>query len=449
MDNNLKTVLVIDGGGRGSALVDAYSKSPHVGKILAVPGNDLMQINTTKEIKTYPGLKTTSIDEILQIAKNEKVDLADVAQDNAVEAGLTDLLRENGFKVTGPSRLAGQIEWDKSWARELIKKTNAPQPDYQSFNNIDDGINYINSQPNKSWFIKASGLAEGKGALPANNSREAISRINELGKFGDSAKQFLIEEWLVGEEFSAFVLSDGKSWQFIGSAQDHKRALDGDQGENTGGMGCSTPPLVVTDEIQQQIDKIIDETLKVLKDEGRPYLGILYLGGIIVPPRHPERPSEGSQVFVIEFNARWGDPEAQVLILGIKNDLFELSMAVADVTLESIKVETDGKSRVVVAGCSKGYPGDYSEVKGKEILGIDDAMAMEGIKFYSAGILLENGKYIASGGRLFYLVAEGRNVIEAREKVYSAMKKISIAEDNLHYRTDIGFRDVARLKKAV
>lgn len=436
MDENLKTVLVIDGGGRGAALVDAYAKSPHVGKILAVPGNDLMQINTTKEVKTYPSLKTTSVDEILELCKNEKVDLVDVAQDNAVEAGVADVLRENGFKVTGPSRTSGQIEWDKSWARELIKKTSAPQPDYQSFNSFQEGINYINSQPDKSWFIKASGLAEGKGALPANNNRKAISRINELGKFGDSAKQFLIEEWLIGEEFSAFVISDGKSWQYLGSAQDHKRALDGDQGENTGGMGCSTPPLVVTDEIQKQVNKIIDETLKVLRDEGRPYQGILYLGGIIV----------GKTVYVIEFNSRWGDPEVQVLIPGIKNDLFEVSMAVVEGNLDSIKIETDGKSRVVVAGCSKGYPGDYSQVKDKEILGIDDAMAMEGIKFYSAGIKMENGKYIASGGRLFYLVAEGRNVIDAREKAYSAMKKISIEGNNLHYRTDIGYKDVERLK---
>lgn len=346
-----KTVLVVDGGGRGSALVDKYAQSSGVGKVLAVPGNDLMKINPKKPVETFPNLKTTSKEEILKICKDYNVDLVDVAQDNAVEAGVSDLLRENGFKVTGPSRSAGQIEWDKAWARELLKKINAPQPEHQSFDSFKKGIEYIKSQEeDKAWFIKASGLAEGKGALPAKNNAEAVGMINELKKFGKAAEKFLIEEWLIGEEFSAFMVSDGTTHRFLGSAQDHKRVFDGDKGENTGGMGCSTPPLVVTEDIKKEISKIMGDTLDALKTGGREYNGILYLGGILV----------GGKIYVIEFNARWGDPEAQVIVPGIKNNLFDLSMAVAEKKFDELDIESDGKSRVVVAGASKGYPSDYS-----------------------------------------------------------------------------------------
>ncbi len=467
-----KTVLVIDGGGRGAALVDAYAKSPHVGKILAVPGNDLMQSLTDKPVLIYPHLKTTSVQEILEIAKKEKVDLVDVAQDNGVEAGNTDVLLENGFKVNGPTRKAGQIEWDKVYSRELLKKTSAPQPAHEAFSNFEDGINFIKSQPDKPWFVKAAGLAEGKGALPAKNNAEAIERIKELERFGESGKNFLIEEWLIGEEFSAFMFSDGKTAQWIGAAQDHKRVFDGDEGENTGGMGCSTPPLVLTKEVQDQAIKIMNETLQALRDDGRPYQGVLYFGGILVNrsrnvipvnTMHPESKivdpggakasQDDSVVYVIEFNARWGDPEAEVLIPGITNDYYEVSEAIADRKLDSIKIETDGKYRVVVAGASKGYPTDYSAVKGKEIHGLEEAIKTLGIKVYGAGVKVldsqnsprSNKKFVANGGRLFYLVGEGKDVIEAREKAYSAMKKISIEGNNLHYRTDIGYRDVNRL----
>ncbi|MAG59616.1 hypothetical protein CMO96_02390 [Candidatus Woesebacteria bacterium] len=247
------TVLVVDKGGRGSVLVDKYAQSKHVDRIIAVPGNDLMQVNSNKPVRIYPHLKTTSVAEILQICKRENVSLADVAQDNAVEVGLADALIQNGILTVGPTRNAGRIEWDKVWAREFGKKYKLPQPFFKTFHSQKDGVKYIRSQRDQKWFIKASGLAEGKGVLPAHNNAEAIKRISELKKnFKDAAKDYLIEKWFGGEEFSTFVLVDGNNFKIIGSAQDHKRTCNFDIGENTGGMGCSTPPRLLTPKIQKE-----------------------------------------------------------------------------------------------------------------------------------------------------------------------------------------------------
>ncbi len=436
-------VVVIDGGGRGSALIDAYSKSPLVDELIAIPGNDLMQTLTKKKVTIYPDLKTTSLKEILEICQKEKPTLIDVAQDNAVEAGLSDILRENGFSVIGPSKDAGQIEWDKAFSRQILKKTNALQPEFKAFTSFDAGINYIKKSPDKPRFIKAAGLAEGKGALPAKDNAEAIERIKELSRFGKAAESFLIEDWLIGEEFSAFALCDGEDYQFIGCAQDHKRVNDGDQGENTGGMGCSTPPLVVTDQVLQQTRDIISQTLKALAKQNTPYNGILYFGGIVVAGKFEP------QVYVIEFNARWGDPEAQVLIPGIKGDFYKIALKTATHKLDQVKINTDGKYRVTIAAASKGYPIDYSAVKGKEIVGLPQALKDRSVTVYGAGVKKVGKKYFANGGRLFYITAEGRNAIDATNKAYSVLNTISIPGENgenlLHFRRDIGYRDVNRL----
>jgi phosphoribosylamine--glycine ligase len=435
----MKTIVaVIDGGGRGSALIDTYAKSPKVDELIAIPGNDLMQINTTKKVHIFPHLKTTSKDKILKICRKFNVTLIDVAQDNAVEAGLADLLRENNFKVIGPSRLAGQIEWDKAYSRKVLEEINIPQPFYKVFEDEETGIAFLNTQlEDRQWFIKAYGLTDGKGALPANNRKEAIERIRELARFSESGSKYLIEDWLVGEEFSAFMISDGKTHKLLGFAQDHKRANDGDQGENTGGMGCSTPPLVVASEIQKQAEKIMINALEYLSSAGRPYIGVIYLGGIIV----------GGKVYVIEFNARWGDPEAECILPGFQTDWFEVSMACVNGNLGSIPISHDGKTRIAVAVASNGYPADYSGVNGKEILGLDQIGKNPDVKIYGAGTKVIKGKIFINGGRLFYIVADGGNIIETREKAYKVLEKIKEANssDLVHYRSDIGYRDVSRV----
>lgn len=433
-------VAVIDAGGRGSALVDAYAKSESVDEIIAIPGNDLMQINTSKPVHTFSKLKTTSKKEILKICKYHQVSLVDVAQDNAVEAGVSDLLRENGFKVFGPTRDAGQIEWDKAYSREFMLKYNLPVPKFWVFKKASEAKKFLKSQTEQPFVIKASGLAEGKGVIIARTIEQAIEAVNDMAKFGNSGETFLIEEFLEGEEFSSYAISDGNTFQYIASAQDHKRAFDNDEGPNTGGMGCSTPPLIVKSGVQNQLSDIFRETFAGLRKENRPYTGILYLGGIVVK----------GKVFIIEFNARWGDPEVECILPGIKNDWYEAAFAVAEGDFSRVKIGHDGKARIVVAAVSKGYPGDYTEVKGKEIIGFDQLIKIPGIKVYGAGVKMDKEKYTANGGRLFYVMAEGKNVIEARKKAYEALKKVSIpwrnGEDLLHYRKDIGYRDVARIK---
>jgi phosphoribosylamine--glycine ligase len=442
------TVLVVDGGGRGATLVDKYAQSEHVERVIAVPGNDLMRINTDKPVQTYPQLKTTSVSEILEICERERIGLVDVAQDNAVEAGLVDALTQRGIPTVGPTRDAGQIEWDKAWAREFGERQGIPQPSFRICLSQQEGFEYLQSQPDQPWFVKAAYLAEGKGALPARNNEEAIRKVQEMERFKDAGNVFLIEKWLqsddgsAGEEFSTYVFSDGEHYKVIGSAQDHKRVNNFDEGENTGGMGCSTPPLVLTPDLLRDVEMgVLDKTVAGLRAEGRPYKGVLYLGGMAIRERGKQNP------YVIEFNARWGDPEVQVVLPGLVNDLFDVSMAIAKGDISNLQLQTDGKSRVVVTGASKGYPGDYKEVRGKQIYGLDEVKDISGVRVYGAGVKEEDGKYYANGGRLLYIVGEGETVIDARRKAYEAMSIVSIEGNNLHFRTDIGWRDVARLRQ--
>ncbi|HSW88541.1 MAG TPA: phosphoribosylamine--glycine ligase, partial [Candidatus Saccharimonadales bacterium] len=428
-----KIVAVIDGGGRGSALVAKYGQSPRVAKILAIPGNDLMQMNTKIPVQIFQTIKTTDVEKIVALCKKEQVSLVDVAHDNAVAVGLVDALQQEGILTVGPTKAAGRIEWDKAWAREFGERHGLPQPIYHICHSEKEGIAFINQQPDQAWFVKAAGLAEGKGVLPAKNNEEAIEKIKEMIRFGNAGETFLLESWLQGEEFSTFICSDGKRYQFIGIAQDHKRVDDHDEGPNTGGMGAYTPSLLITPDLQKTIQTdIFDKVIDGMQKENIPYTGILYLGGMAVKQGNTLKP------YVIEFNARWGDPEVQAIAPGLTNDFFEMSMAIAQGDISNIKITTDGKTRTVVAGTSRGYPEDYSQVKGKQIYGLEQARKIDGIQIYGAGVQMIKGKHIAFGGRLFYIVGEGKTIIEARQKAYEAMAVISIEDNNLHYRTDIG-----------
>lgn len=425
------TVLVVDGGGRAAALANKYSQSKYIQKLLVVPGNDLIRINTKKPVKIFPHIKTTDTEEIVEIAKAEKVDLADVAQDDAVACGLTDSLTKAGIKVFGPTKLAGQIEWDKAWARNFMKKFNIPAPSFKICYSEVGGINFIKNQNDSKWFVKASGLAAGKGAIFAKNKKEAISAIKQMKNFGKSGKIYLIEECIDGEEFSAFALVSNKNFQIIGFAQDHKQVFDDDRGPNTGGMGCSSPPQVVSLKVEAQVKSIIKKTAQGLSKLKRPYEGILYLGGIV---------DEIGKVWDIEFNARWGDPEAQVILPSIKNDYFELVTSTLKGSMPKIK--KDNKYRVVIAAAAKGYPGNYSKVIGKKIIGFEKLLKKATV--FGAGAKYENKKWKAAGGRLFYVLGEGQNVAQAREMAYNALSLVDVEGDNLHYRGDIGYRDLKR-----
>lgn len=433
-----QTVAIIGGGGRESVLLEKYSQSGKVAKLIAIPGNDLMQFLTEKPVLTFPKTKTTDVKKILKICYENKVDLVDVVQDDAIAAGVTDILRSNGFSVVGPSKGAGKIEWSKSFSRELLKDIGILQPEFYIFDHQKDGIEFVRSQPNQPWFVKADGLASGKGAMGTRNNSEAIEKIKELYKFGKAGQKFLIEKFLknegeLAEEFSAFAISDGKDFKILGYAQDHKRANDGDLGENTGGMGASFPPKVIDENIEKQVAEIFKKTFSALEAKGYPYIGVLFLGGILV----------GKKVFVIEFNARWGDPEAQVIVPSIKNDFFDLSTAVVSRNLGGAKLKIIKDVRVCVAICPKGYP-NLKNQNGKEVKGLMKYMNDKEVKIYPAGVRLIEGKIVLTSGRSFHIVASGSNINIARRNAYAFINNILDEGNKLHFRTDIGWRDINR-----
>lgn len=430
-------ILIIGSGGREHSLADAYSKSKKVKKVLVAPGNGLMDFKKTK-VQIFPHIKTADFDSILDLAKKNRVDLVDVAGDEPIAAGFVDKFKNEGFEVFGPTQKAAEIEWNKKWARDFMQKYNLPIPSFQSFDNPKNAFEYIKSAPEAIFYIKASGLAAGKGAIRAENKEEAFNAIESMKQLGRSGEVFLIEECLTGEEFSLFAICDGKNYQIIKVAQDHKTVYEKDQGPNTGGMGCVAQSQVVNSSIIRIIkNKILNPFMKGMQNENRPYSGILYLGGIL---------NSKNEIKIIEFNARWGDPEAEVILPSLKTDYLNIVKAVLQNRINKTKINFDNKIRVSVAGCSFGYPNDYLSVKGKKIFGLESAMKLPGIKIYGAGIKRKGSGFFAIGGRIFHLVAEGKDIQQARKKAYEAISLIYIEGNNLHYRTDIGWRDVERMR---
>ncbi|MDE1865992.1 MAG: phosphoribosylamine--glycine ligase [Candidatus Micrarchaeota archaeon] len=440
-------IAVIDGGGRGHVLLSKYLKSNHVESGIAIPGNDFMKIGQTKPAETFQNVATTDVNSIISICQDRKVTFVDVAQDNAVRAGLVDALRKAGIRALGPTAEAGKIEWDKVHARIFGERNALPQPEFKWFLSEEAGIDEVMKGADEPRFIKAAGLCEGKGSFGAETRDEAVAAIKKMKYLKDNAgRKYLVEKWLRnddgsnGEEFSSHAVTDGNGWKVIGLAQDHKKSLDHDRGEMTGGMGCVSPPLVADGKIKLYANDIFKRAIFGMGLESNPYTGILYLSGMVV------KRGGAKKVYVIEFNARWGDPEAQAIVPGIKTDLFEIGCSAVSGRTSSIDIVADCRTRVVVAGVSPGYPGNYDVVRGRRIHGLEDAQRVNGVELYGAGLKVEDSKYYANGGRLFYVVAEGSDVIMARERAYAAISHVFI--DGIgrpHYRTDIGWRDMERL----
>lgn len=436
-------ILVIGQNGREHALAVSYARSKNVNKVVMTPGNGLTDFRNPKivfssKIKNYPEAGMMDFEGIVKLCKKEKIDLVDVGQDDIIAAGYVDKFTKLGIKAFGPTQKASQLEWDKKWSRDFMVKYQLPIPKFESFNNRQKAIKYINSLPEQLLFIKAAGLALGKGVIRAENKKQAIEAVNQMSSFGKAGETFLIEEALIGEEFSLFAICDNEDFVITKTAQDHKRIFNGDKGPNTGGVGSVAPTGAINNSIIRIIEsKIIKPTLQGMKKEGRPYKGILYLGGM--------KTDDG--VKIIEFNCRWGDPEAEVILPSITSDYLDLAQAVINGKLNKTKVVFDKKVRVSVAGCAKGYPDNYSAVRGKEIFGIKEAMRVSGVLIFGSGIKKEGNKFVAAGGRVFYVVGEGKDIKEAREKAYKAISLINIEGNNLHYRKDIGWRDVERMKK--
>jgi len=440
------TVLVVGKGAREHVLSEAYEKSSHVKKIIIAPGNAFMTHRRDKEVLIDDECSLNDPDSIVRVAQRYKPDMVDVAQDDALASGAVDLLTSYGFNAFGPSMRAAKLESDKPWSRFFMKANQIPSPWSEAFDLFDEHhlktaktllTGLYDENPNLLLYVKAGGLCAGKGALSATSLEQALERIEQMKQFGEAGQKFVIEEGLVGEEFSCYAITDSNSIYIFKSAQDNKRALNFDMGEQTGGMGAVSPALVtagIEDKIRREQFLPV---IKGMKDIPLGYQGMIYLGGI----------TNNGKIKNIEYNARWGDPECQVVVPGIKTDYVDIVQAVLRQDLGRLKIEEDDKVRVCVVGASKGYPDDYSDVNGKQIFGVNDAMSMEKVSVYGAGIAMVEGKMYAQGGRLFSIVGEGADIIEAKQNAYAAMACISIEGNNLHYRTDIGWRDVERVLK--
>lgn len=438
------SVLVIGSGAREHTISCAYEKSPQVNRIIVAPGNDFIAYRRKKEVIIDKDCSLGNPESLLGIARKYKPDLVDVAQDDALAAGTVDLLQEKGFPIFGPTRKAARIEWDKQWSREFMQRHQIPSPFFKYFDSENPAKEYVQelyaAKPDRLTYIKAAGLCSGKGALKSSNLEGAILNIEKMKEFPHEAgKVFLVEEGLIGEEFSYYTISDGKSYRLFKSAQDNKTVFNFDEGDQTGGMGVISPAMVTAPLAKEIEEQLISRAIAGLASEGIPFKGLLYLGGIVV---------EGKPIN-IEYNARWGDPECQVVLPALETDYVDIILACLEERLESIEIHQDNKTRVCVVGASRGYPYDYSKVRGKRIYDLEKALEIEGVTLFGAGIDIKDGKFYANGGRLFSVVAEGDNSLEARQRAYSAIAHINIEGNNLHYRTDIGWRDVERFLKQI
>ncbi len=417
-------ILVIGSGGREHAIVWKIAQSPKVTKIYCAPGNAGIA-----ELAECVDINVMDKENMVRFAKDNAVDLVMVAPDDPLAAGMVDAMEDAGIRAFGPRANAAVIEASKAFSKELMKKYNIPTADYEVFTNSADAIAYLE----KGTFpavIKADGLALGKGVIIAQNLDEAKAAVSDMidgGKFGDSGKRVVIEEFLTGPEVSVLAFTDGKTVKPMVSAQDHKRAYDNDQGLNTGGMGTFSPSrLYDAAKAEECMKNIFLPTINAMQSEGRPFKGVLYFGLMMTE----------NGVKVIEYNCRFGDPETQVVLPRLKTDLVEIMEAVIDERLDEIEIEWDDNAAVCVVMASGGYPVSYE--KGFEITGIEDANALDGITVFHAGTKKVDGKYTNAGGRVLGVTAVSENLDKAIKRAYEGVAKITW-KDEFH-RNDIGIK---------
>lgn len=414
-------VLVIGSGGREHAVCMTLAKSPKVDKIWCAPGN-----GGIADVAECVDIKATDIDGVVAFSKENKPDLVVVTPDDPLALGMVDALEEAGIRAFGPHKNAAVIEGSKSFAKDLMQKYNIPTAGYAVFENSADAIAYI-KENGAPIVIKADGLALGKGVTVAMTEEEAIAAVHDAiddGKFGGAGARVVIEEFLTGPEVSVLAFVDGKNLSTMPSAQDHKRAYDHDEGPNTGGMGAFSPSRFYTEDIAQTcMETIFRPTVDAMAAEGRPFSGVLYFG-LMLTPKGPK---------VIEYNARFGDPETQAVLSRLDSDLFDIMNAVIDGKLDEMDIQWADNAACCVVMASGGYPLAYE--KGKEIHGLD--AVTESVVFH-AGTAKKDGKIVTNGGRVLGVTATAPTLDEAIQKAYADVKKISF--DKAHYRLDIGIK---------
>ena len=418
-------ILVVGSGGREHAVIKKLKESRRNPEIYACPGNG----GISKDAVCVD-IGAKDIDSVVKFSKENKIDLVVVTPDDPLVLGMVDALEEAGIKTFGPNKAAAIIEGSKVFSKSLMKKYGIPTAAYETFDKPEKAIAYIEKNNTYPIVIKADGLALGKGVIIAENHEAAINGIKEImedKKFGASGNHVVVEEFLTGPEVSVLAFTDGKTVKPMISSMDHKRALDGDKGLNTGGMGTVAPNPCYTPEMAKEaMDKIFIPTIKAMEKEGRPFKGCLYFG-LMLTPKGP---------YVIEYNCRFGDPEAQVVLPLLDSDLIDIMEHIYDGTLSEMDINWKNESAACVIMANGGYPVSYE--KGKEISGLDENGNYDGVIVYHAGTKLSEGKLLTNGGRVLGITALGNNLQEALNKSYKACEKISW--EKVHYRKDIGQR---------
>ena len=412
--------LVVGSGGREHALIKKIKESSRVDYIACCPGNG----GISYDAECF-NVGATDIDGVVALAKQISADLVVVAPDDPLVMGMVDALEEAGFATFGPKANAAIIEGSKVFSKELMQKYNIPTAEYKVFDNADEVMAYIKEKNEFPTVIKADGLALGKGVIIPESLEEAEAGVKEIMEdkiFGDSGNNVVVEEFLTGPEVSVLAFTDGKCVKPMVSSMDHKRALDGDKGLNTGGMGTVSPNPYYTDEVAKEcMEKIFIPTIEAMNAEGRTFKGCLYFG-LMITPKGPK---------VIEYNCRFGDPETQVVLPRLKTDIVDIFEAINNETLSDLDIEWDERACTCVIMASGGYPKSYP--KGIEIKGLTDGQ-LDGVTVYHAGTKLDGDKLVTSGGRVLGVTALGDTLEAALEKSYAGVKSISF--DGAHFRND-------------
>ncbi|WP_294579033.1 phosphoribosylamine--glycine ligase [uncultured Ruminococcus sp.] len=423
-------ILVVGGGGREHAIIMKLAESPKVDALYCAPGNG----GIAKYAKCFP-VKATDIDGMVRLAKELAVDLVFVAPDDPLVLGMADAMQAEGFMTFGPKKNAAILEGSKVFSKELMQKYHIPTAKYAVFHDPKEAQTYLREQNTYPTVIKADGLALGKGVVIAQNESEAfdaIASIMEDKIFGESGSQIVIEEFLTGPEVSVLSFTDGKTVKPMVSSMDHKRALDGDQGLNTGGMGTVAPNPYYTPEIAQQcMDTIFLPTIRAMQEEGRPFTGCLYFG-LMLTPNGPK---------VIEYNCRFGDPETQVVLPLLKTDLVDIMLAIWEGKLDECSIEWKDGCAACVVMASGGYPKKYAT--GLPISGLDENGQIANCFVYHAGTKLDGDTILTAGGRVLGVTATADTLPNALQTAYDGVK--SIAFQDAHYRNDIGQRALKAL----
>jgi phosphoribosylamine--glycine ligase len=416
-------ILLIGSGGREHALAWKLSQSPRAGTIFAAPGNPGIAEHARCVV-----MDVTNHEAVTQFCQIQNISLVVIGPEAPLVAGLADDLKLTGIKVFGPDKAPAQLEGSKAFTKELCAQYNIPTARYRSFTDADAAKTYIREQ-GAPIVVKADGLAGGKGVVVAETVEDALNAIDMMfaGDLGEAGSTVVVEEFLSGEEASLFCLSDGQNVKVLGGAQDHKRVFDGDRGPNTGGMGAYSPAPVLTAELEQRaVDEIVIPTVKAMHALGTPYIGVLYAGLMLT--------QDGPKL--IEYNARFGDPECQVLMMRLHCDLLDIMLATVEGRLDALDIKWSDDPALTVVMAAQGYPGTVA--KGSVIHGLDKAGAGEGVKIFHAGTARTGQNIVANGGRVLNITATAPTLEEARKRAYEAVDLIDWPEG--FCRRDIGWR---------